>query len=185
MAARLGSCYKGMENKKPTEPMSSDRLVTSDFDLPPWFYADLTATVCNRTLKDVLAHWESLKDGADLPKASRIDPFDLRPHLGDLFMVRVGNQGQDFIYSLIGTRITGVLDRDTTGQRVEDTFPEDHPILSIYRLIHDRRIPVRTHGQLSWVHKDYKRFESVMMPLVDDEGTVIKILGAAVYFSDA
>ncbi|WPZ33744.1 PAS domain-containing protein [Thalassobaculum sp. OXR-137] len=122
-----------------------------------------------------------MKDGAGLPKASRIDPLDLRPHLPDLFMVRVAGDGQEFTYSLIGTRITEILDRDATGRTVADTFPADHPIVEIYRLICRRRIPVRTHGQVSWVDKEYKSFESVMMPLTDDEGTVIKILGAAVY----
>ena len=164
--------------------MSSNPLPTSGFDVPPWFYADLSAAVCHPTLRDLLQHWESLKDGGDLPKASRIDPLNLRPHLGDLFMVRVDHAGQTFTYSLIGTRITDILDRDTTGRRVEETFPAGHPVLDVYKLIYQRRVPVRTHGQLNWVDKDYKRFESLMMPLVDDAGTVIKILGAAIYFSD-
>lgn len=141
------------------------------------------ADVSHPTLRDVLTHWVSLKDGADLPLASRIDPMDLRLHLRDLFMVRVGRDGQDFTYSLIGTRITDILDRDMTGRRVEETFPPGHPVIEVYRLIYRRRMPVRTHGQVSWVDKDYKRFESLMLPLADEAGTVIKILGAAVYYA--
>lgn len=164
--------------------MTSDPGPTSGLDLPPWFYVDPTAAVRHQTLQEVMAHWASLKDGADLPLASRIDPMDLRPHLRDLFMVRVGKDGQDFTYSLIGTRITDILDRDMTGRKVEETFPPGHPVLDVYRLIHRARRPVRTHGQVSWVDKEYKRFESVMMPLADRDGAVIKILGAAVYFAD-
>ena len=163
--------------------MTADPGQTSCLDLPPWFYADPTAAVRDRTLQEVLAHWESLKEGADLPLASRIDPMDLRPYLKDLFMVRVAEGGEGFTYSLIGTRITDILDRDMTGRRVEETFPDGHPVLDVYRLIYRQRIPVRTHGQVSWINKDYKRFESLMLPLADENGEVIKILGAAVYFA--
>ena len=163
--------------------MTSDSGPATGLDRPPWFHVDPTAAVRHPTLRDMRTHWESLKDGAELPLASRIDPLDMRRHLGDLFMVRVDNEGRDFTYSLIGTRITEILDRDMTGRRVEDTFPPGHPVLEVYRMIHRRRIPVRTHGQVSWIGKDYKRFESLMLPLTDPAGTVIKILGAAVYFT--
>lgn len=165
--------------------MNDDCPDSSEFSVPPWFYSDLEMQVEDSSLQEIFAHWRSLKGDGTLPLASKIDPIDLRAHLGNLFMVRVENGGEEFVYSLIGTKIAETLTRDSTGRRVEETFPQDHPILALYRLITRERRPVRTHGQLNWVDKDYKRFESVMLPLADDDGTVIKILGAALYFTDA
>ncbi|MCR9072524.1 MAG: PAS domain-containing protein [Alphaproteobacteria bacterium] len=134
--------------------MHSDVPKSSTFDVPPWFYADMEMGVQDQDLRDVLAYWENLKEGQALPNASLVDPLDLRKHLGNLFMVRVGQNGEEFVYSLIGTTIAEVLDRDSTGRRVEETFPKGHPIADIYRLIYKQRRPVRTHGQLNWVNKD-------------------------------
>jgi hypothetical protein len=163
--------------------MRPDFSESSRFDVPPWFYADLEMQVQDPDLQEIVAHWEALRDGDALPNAALIDPLNLRKHLGNLFMVRVGEEGQEFVYSLIGTRIAEILARDSTGLRVEQTFPEGHPALDLYRLIYRERRPVRTHGRLNWVNKDYKSFESVMLPLVDDTGQVVKMLGAALYFA--
>lgn len=150
-------------------------------DVPPWFYADLTVDLQHPKLRALKLHWEDRKAGADLPHVDAIDPIDLQDHLGHLFMIRVDPGKSEYTYSLIGTTITEILGRDSTGMRVQDTFPDGHPIVEMYDYVCRNRVPIRTHGQLNWVDKDYKRFESVMLPLTDDDGAIVKILGEAIY----
>lgn len=152
-----------------------------DFDYPPWFYVDLDAKVEHPMLRDLRDHLDSLKGKGRLPNQSTFDPLKIPSHFGNLFMIKVEGDCEVFTYSLIGTRITEALGRDATGKRVEDTFPEDHPILAYYRHISKAQIPARTYGQVEWVDKQFKDFESLMVPLLDDEGRVVKIVGEAIY----
>lgn len=156
------------------------------FDRPPWYFVDAEMAIVDEQLRTVYRHWQSLGNGADVPSADRFDPLDLIRVLGQLFIVRVepGDGGRDeavLRYTLIGTRLVETLGRDATGKVVTDTFPPDHPVGRVYRHLIANRIPVRTHGRLDWVDKDYRQFESVLLPLADPGGRISKVLGAAVY----
>ncbi|WP_189990834.1 PAS domain-containing protein [Thalassobaculum fulvum] len=153
---------------------------------PPWYFVDFDMQVANRRLVDIYNHWRSIRDGGDVPPADRWDPLDLVQHLGHLFVVRVeaassGDPAPDLRYTLIGTYLVDALGRDTTGRLVGDTFPEGHPVVSVYHRAIARRAPVRTHGRLDWVDKKYRSFESVLLPLAGADGRIAKFAGAAVY----
>ncbi len=138
-------------------------------------------------LQDVYRHWQSLRGSeGDVPAVGRFDPLDLVRHLGHLFIVKVetGGDGSDeplLRYTLIGTRLVEALGRDATGKMVADTFLPDHPAVGVYRHLLRHRIAARTHGRLDWMDKDYRRFESILLPLADADGRIAKVLGAAVY----
>lgn len=154
------------------------------FDRPPGYFADLSMAIEDDRLAEVYRHWQSLRLGEDVPQADRFDPLDLPRQLGLLFVVRVEHAGDDepaLRYSLIGTQLVEELGRDTTGRLVADTFPPGHPVERVYRHLLARRVPVRTHGQLDWVGKDFRRFESILLPLAGPDGRIVKVLGAAVY----
>lgn len=160
--------------------------MASPFDRPPAFFVDLDLRIADPRLADVHGHWNSLRTGAGPALVERFDPLDLARHLGDLFVVRVDwpeppASEPVLRYTLIGTRLVEALGRDSTGLTVSDTFPPAHPVNDLYRHLIARRIPVRTHGRLDWLNRDYRRFESVLLPLVDTGGRVAKIIGAAVY----
>lgn len=158
--------------------------MASPFDRPPGYFVDLDLRLADSRLLDIYRHWTSLKHGADVPLVDRFDPLDLGPHLGDLFVVRVEYaQGRDpvFRYTLIGTRLVEEIGRDATNLVVGDTFPSDHPVTDVYRYLVSHRAAVRTHGRLDWVDKDYRSFESVLMPLADADGRIVKVIGAAMY----
>ncbi|MCR9254847.1 MAG: PAS domain-containing protein [Alphaproteobacteria bacterium] len=155
--------------------------VHPSFDLPPWFYADLTASIVHPKLLDLRAYLDRIRDREALPNRRAFDPLEVPGLLGNLFVIKVENGGLDFTYTLIGTNIVQTLGRDSTGKRVEDTFAAGHPILEFYRHIARHRIPGRTYGQLRWVAKDFRDFESLMMPMVDDDGRVVKVVGGAYY----
>jgi hypothetical protein len=158
--------------------------VTEALDRAPWYFVDLTMAIEDARLVVVHRHWQSLREGANLPAATRFDPLDLAPQLGLLFMVRVEHAGDGdpvLRYSLIGTQLVEALGRDTTGRTVAETFPPDHPVDRVYRHLLAARVPVRTHGRLDWVDKAYRRFESILLPLAGPDGRIAKVLGAAAY----
>lgn len=161
--------------------------VTSPFDRPPWYFVDFALAIEDRRLADIYRHWDALRGADVLPPADRFDPLDLVPHLGDLFIVRVepGSSGVEPVlrYTLVGTRLVEALGRDATGKVVGETFPADHPVNDVYRRLLKARVPVRTHGRLDWVGKDYRSFESILLPLAGPAGEVVKVVGAAVYRS--
>ena len=140
-------------------------------------------------LVDIHRHWESIRGGDDVPAADRFDPLDLVRHLGDLFVVRVEDDGTGqpdaqppvLRYTLIGTRLVEALGRDATGRVVGDTFPAGHPVTEVYLDLIARRVPIRTFGRMDWVQKGYRGFESVLLPLAAADGRICKIIGAAVY----
>ncbi len=140
--------------------------------------------IADPDLADIYIHWLSIRRTGDVPAATDFDPLDVVRHLGILFMVRVENPGDAeplLRYSLIGTRLVEVLGRDTTGKVVGETFPDGHPVVLVYRHAIAHRLPVRAFGRLDWVGKEYRRFESVLLPLADAEGRIAKFLGAAAY----
>lgn len=154
------------------------------FDRPPWYQVDFDMQIADPALADIYRHWLSIRRTGDVPVATDFDPLDVARHLGILFMVRVENPGDAeplLRYSLIGTRLVEVLERDTTGKIVGDTFPEGHPVVLVYRHAITHRLPVRTFGRLDWAGKPYRQFESVLLPMADAEGRIVKFLGAAAY----
>jgi hypothetical protein len=159
--------------------------VASSLDRPPWYFADFDLRIEDPALVRIHGYWGSLRVGHELPPVDRFDPLDLVPHLGDLFIVRVDPRpaGSEPVlrYTLIGTRLVETLGRDATGQVVQDTFPAGHPVAEVYRRLLQRRVAVRTHGRLDWVNKDYRSFESILLPLVGPDGGIVKVVGAAVY----
>jgi len=160
--------------------------VTAEFDRPPWYFVDFAMAIADDRLKDIYSHWQSIGEEGDVPRVDRFDPLDLIRHLGQLFIVRVeaggaGDAEALLRYTLIGTKLVDVLGRDATGAVVDETFPADHPVGQVYRYLLIHRVPARTHGRLDWVDKEYRRFESVLLPLAEADGRISKILGAAVY----
>jgi hypothetical protein len=137
--------------------------VATPFDRPPWFFADLDLGISDPRLVDLYRHWQGLRGDDDVPRVELFDPLDLTRLLGDLFVVRVEDDGlgepagrQPVVrYTLIGTRLVEALGRDSTGQIVGDTFLPDHPVTDLYRHIIARRAPIRTYGRMDWVQKSF------------------------------
>lgn len=158
----------------------------SPFDRFPWYFVDFEMRISDPRLVELHRYWLSLGEAGELPGAERFDPLDLPRLLGDLFVVRVERDPHEpatvtLRYSLIGTRLVEALGRDATGRTVAETYPSEHPVNGVYQYMIERRAPVRAHGRLDWVGKDYRRFEGIVMPLGDAEGRVAKFVGASVY----
>ena len=65
--------------------------------------------------------WDQIADpSAALPDPARIDPFVLKPALGNIMLLDVLDEGWDYRYRLYGSRIAEFAKRDYTGLRTSE-----------------------------------------------------------------
>lgn len=131
--------------------------------------------------RHLLAHWSSLATGDRLPAIHQIDPLDLRPALGYVIIIDVVADGQDFRYRLFGSAVSSVSGFDMTGRLVSEhpasTYVTEFSIAvgraAIRRraAVYTARRPVGAQDTLLW--------ERLVLPLVDENGRVARLLIAA------
>ncbi len=68
-------------------------------------------------------YWDAKRRGRPMPARADIDPLEMRPWLGNLLLIDVGETGQ-FLYRLYGTRFVDNFGHDMTGRSV-DELPAD------------------------------------------------------------
>lgn len=109
-------------------------------------------------MTSILKWWEGLPRDGDLPRISEIDPFALRPWLGDLGIVETVGESIRFRVRLAGVNLRSLGGMDMTGRFLDEIYPP--PVRTIatepYRLclserrpIHDRMVEhARPHYQI-------------------------------------
>ena len=133
-------------------------------------------------LREVKDYWLAKRGTRKLPRRADIEPVELRRHLPYLSLVEVLGDAEDFRFRLLGTEITHVLQRDSTGKTVREIYAQAEPealnwMLEVYRIAATRQCPVLRRGTLRVIHKDYIAFESLHLPLSDDGDRVNMFLG--------
>lgn len=114
-----------------------------------------------------------------LPARRDFDPLEMRDCLGNVFLVEALPGEDDFRYTLIGIEIVRHVEVDNTGKRVSEVFGAAG--LALYRKIRDERRPIRVHGTVDWHDKEYKAYETVILPLADDGVAVNRYIGGMVF----
>jgi hypothetical protein len=141
--------------------------------------SSLVLVVRNRNLKAVYGAWVEKCADETLPMASSFEPGDLRPWLDNIVLIDVGDAaGHDMRYSYYGDGLLEAFGVDLTGQPVEPADADTADLLAEdYRQVVSGRLPVArivndtsATGAGNW--------EGLMLPLFDDDGSVVKILGA-------
>jgi hypothetical protein len=137
--------------------------------------------------RHVLAHWSSLTVGSSLatgprlPGSRQMDPVDLRPALGYVMLLDVVEGGRDFRYRLFGSTIGSVSGFDMTGKLLSE-----HPAsayvtefsLAVGRAAVRRREPIYTVRRPVGA-KDTNLWERLVLPLVDENDTVARLIVVA------
>ena len=135
-----------------------------------------------RALRFALAHWDRAVATLGTPTTRLVDPVELAPALGHLLLVDVVDGGHDFFYRLFGTFAATVSGFDMTGKKLSQ-----HPAspyirefsMALYRAAIQRREPVWSHyGPTMAISTS--AWERIVLPLVDDNGTVCRFLVATV-----
>lgn len=128
--------------------------------------------------RHLLAHWSSLADGSRLPSFRQIDPLDLRPALGYVMLLDVVADGNDFRYRLYGSTISSVSGFDMTGKLVSE-LPASAYVrefsIAVGRAAARRRRPIYTVRRPVGA-QDTSLWERLVLPLVDDDDQVVRLL---------
>jgi len=140
--------------------------------------ADTEVRIEDPALQALLAYWQGLcRDGA-LPGRGDIVPSRIKALLPIVMLVDVVGSPPRFRWRLLGTAITQVMGRDSTGKWFDELYSEGvlARMNEIYGLSAARRAPVRYTGSFDLVGKDHVPFESLHLPLVDEDGRVVMLM---------
>ena len=135
-----------------------------------------------------LAEWNRLRGDRTMPTPADIDPLVLPPRLlPHILLLDIEREpALRFRWRLIGTHITRVIDRDSTGRYWDEIYDaQTLAMLSrgpLWIMQHKR--PVRVLGDAGHVAKGHVRSESVDMPLSHDGVTVHRMMTVTVYGVD-
>ena len=140
----------------------------------------------NPRFLDLVRHWDSKRAGRPLPLRADIDPLDLRTHLGSLNLIECLPGYEDFRYRLIGTKITEAYGRDSTGRTVRELYAESDVeyrdfLLAWYRDVSLQQKIGRAEGTLRPVNREFRNFDSLLLPLANDTGAVGWILNEVTF----
>jgi hypothetical protein len=131
----------------------------------------------NPSFHALVDHWRRKRGERAMPLRSEIDPVELKAYLGGLVMIECLPEQDDFRYRLIGTRIVQAYGRDSTGKTVRELYTDSDPqyrdfLLDLYRTVVARKAIARGRGSLRPVGRDYRAFDTLLLPLDRGDGTV-------------
>lgn len=135
--------------------------------------------------REGLDYWRNLKTDGRRPARSDIDPIGLPRHLlPHVFMLDVEARApRRYCWRLIGTHITTVLKRDSTGRYLDEVLPP-HVYSRFVRpldwVVENGR-PARVFGRVGERGTKWLPFEHFVAPLWDARGKIDVLFGIAVY----
>lgn len=148
-----------------------------------WRIIDVTLNFTDPELVELLGVWRTLCDGRKFPARGNFTPEALSRHLGWIILLDVEPEPTRFRFRLIGTAITDILGRDSTGCYLDELY--DGPIrdraLSPYVQVVTHRRPIRSTGWMVHASKGHIRYEAIYLPFSDDGKTINLIMERVKY----
>ncbi len=129
-------------------------------------------------IRDGFAYWQSKCPPEALPRRADIDPFDITPLMPHIVLIDVRREPRDFCYRVIGTTVVEHWTDDWTGvcmSEIGGQGPESKVWTSCDLVVTGRR-PLLSRIPYVGPHADFLDIEDVILPLVDDDGAVEKLL---------
>lgn len=135
----------------------------------------------NPTLAFLKSYWEGKRGGRPMPARSDMRPSEMKEHLGWILLVDVLNDGEDFRFRTVGTRVTEYFLTDATGKTVSEAFApygEAAPkaVLATHRKVAREGIVLRAHGSAAVFGRAFLDFDAIYLPLSEDGRNVNMIL---------
>ncbi len=129
-------------------------------------------------LKDLMALWQSRLNGRRMPSRADFDAIELMKFGGRIALIDVEHDPRRYRFRLIGSYITAVLGRDSTGWYVDELYDRSFYTLAVEPYERALRLlePITSHGNMKRMDKEFLRFSSLDLPLSDDGETVNMIM---------
>jgi hypothetical protein len=142
---------------------------------------ELDDGVMSSDLMRFLSHCERLADGQTMPFYRDFRLADVPWMAGKLYMVEVIDGGEDYRFRVVGEIIARLQCSDCTGKRFSeiDCCPGTTEALraELDRMLLMRE-PLYRRGRMIWPGREYIGVERLIVPLADETGDLIVVLGA-------
>ncbi len=140
----------------------------------------------SRILKDGFTYWQScFRPGGLLPRRCDFNPFDIAPIMPNIVLLDVLNDPRDFRYRVIGTGVVEHWSGDWTNRRISE-IPIQGAGGSVWRAcerVVETKQPLLSRIPYVGPHAEYLSGEDIMLPMVDDDGNVDKLLVFIAYIN--
>lgn len=123
----------------------------------------------NRRLVD---YWTSNLDSDGIVHRRDIDPAQLKPVLGGLFIVELIDNGRDLLYRLVGSENERRLGLRCMGRKFTECYSQQMAAEQIafhYAVFNSGR-PAFLRGRLLGLDLEYVQFEASYLPMRRDDG---------------
>jgi hypothetical protein len=131
-------------------------------------------------------YWLEVAPPGRLPGRQHIVPEAIAPLLSRLWMLDVFRDPLRFRYRLVGTDIVRLVQRELTGQWLDEAQPgtvRNVEVRDRHRFILETKQVTWRRGQTLWDHDpNYHFVENCLAPLATDGETVDKIIAVSVLF---
>lgn len=143
-----------------------------------WRSLDTALAIDSPHLAALNELWHDKAAGRGLPSRSDFGTAELMRFGGRIALIDIEPAPLRFRSRLVGTLLTEMLGRDSTGTYLDQLYDADKYQTAIGGYLHcmEHRRPVRATGKLVHANRDHIRFEAIDFPLAADGGTVDTIM---------
>lgn len=141
-------------------------------------WSPTTAITDNEIMRFLIEYWQRLRGDRDLPLASEVTPFDLKPALGHIVLIDVLDEGWNGRFRVYGTKVAETYGRDMTGQLLSDIDGGNYASIffrSLYRTAWLRKLPYYSH-HFPPPHVAVESWQRLALPLAGTDGQVNRFL---------
>lgn len=135
-------------------------------------------------------YWRSVRPSEDrLPSRADVDPLDIPRLLANLWITEVVEENgvARFRERLVGTAMTQIYGRDTTGQWFEEIYTGRHlpRQLATYRAVVRAALPHVSRLEVPIKGREFIVYDRLILPLANDGKTPDMLLGIHAYHAEA
>lgn len=157
------------------------RFLAAGVPAPRFVWSPEPQALPTERLVRLLVYWRGLFQGDVLPRATAIDPADMRFILGHVMLVDVVDGGADFAYRLYGSKIAASVGRDITGRRVSSLAADFGEHLALYfgasfHAAFLRREALYTEHVAASPDSPVERWQRLILPLAAADGSIQRLL---------
>lgn len=144
----------------------------------------------NPTLAFLRSYWDEKRGSRAMPSRSNIRPSEMKEHLRWILLLDVLDDGEDFRFRTVGTRVSEYFLMDATGKTVREAlarYGEDvvGPVLGTHRKVAREAVALRVYGGAGLFGRAFLDFDSLFLPLSADGKAVNMILAGFTFDQSA
>ncbi len=153
----------------------SQILMTKSNVVPLWHHKD---AVMNPIVSDLIRYWDSLRDGADVPKRADVDPRQIKAALSYSFILDHMRPGT-VRFRLAGQHLTELMGMDVRGMPLRSFFelPDRRRLMEHVEMVFEGPCSLDIDLVSDAQGRAPLEGRMTLMPLKDHDGRVSRALG--------